>query len=464
MYEAIGFEALGRAEPLDCGISAIDIQNFENRLGRIKTTMRGYMILRHGKVISEKTWKPYVKDDKVYVYSVSKSFTSTAIGLAVDDGLLEVSDKVISFFPDKFPKNPNQNLLDMSIHDLLCMSTGHTVEPFGDVNGDWMKEFFSRPVEKKPGTHFVYNSMATYILSGIVEKVTGRSLMDFLGERVFKPLGFDDVLWDRSPEGITAGGWGIMVRMEDIAKLGQLYLDGGIWKGKRIISREWVQQVSMRHADNSMFPDEPEDWRQGYGYQFWLNRDGGYRADGMFGQYLIIMPKRDIVVVLLSETYEKADLMDAIWRYILKNPDKIHSEFEEQVQDRVYSLESSEVGIDSVRLSFSEKKLSIEFSHKTERYSIEAGRGFWTDCETTVPFGYMTAVPLFYYNDRPKKISAHFHWLKSNVLEVGYVYRETPHRDKILFEFDGDNICVTLTKANEVPFSLPESEIIKGTA
>lgn len=463
MYKTNGFVKLDRADVLDSGISKVNMQQFEDNLVRLDINIRGYMLLRHGKVISEKVWQPYDESDKVWVYSLSKSFTSTAVGIAVDDGLVKVTDKIVSFFPDKCPENPSDFLMDMSIHDLLCMSTGHLAEPEGDVFSDFIKGFMEYPVDKKPGTHFVYNSIATYVLSAIVEKVTGKSLIDFLGERLFEPLECDDVFWDRSPAGIVCGGWGLMIRLEDLAKLGQLYLDKGIYKGKRIISESWVSEATKLQSDNSNRPDEPIDWCQGYGYQFWMCRHGGFRGDGAFGQYIIVMPEQDMVLALMSEANKMAPVIDSVWKYILEDCDNINSDIEYSINNKKYILEKNSMGIGCATINFNHRNLIVELEYSGEKVAIEAGRGHWHESKTEIPFGYISAVPMMYYHNRPKAVSSSFHWVKPNILEIDIVFRETPHRDKVRFVFGGKHLAMTITKSAVSPFKERITEEIKGT-
>ena len=219
------------------------------------------------------------------LYSLSKSFTSTAIGIAADEGRLGLDDKVISFFPDKVPAQPSENLARMRVRDLLCMGSGNhndTLTPMKEgTEPDWVKVFFAQPVEHEPGTFFKYNTGATYMLSAILQKATGQKVLDYLTPWLFEPLGIQNATWETSPQGIQTGGYGLKVRTRDIAALGQLYLRKGDWNGKRLLSEKWVGMASSKQISNGDKPDS--DWSQGYGFQFWRCQYNAFRGDGAFG-------------------------------------------------------------------------------------------------------------------------------------------------------------------------------------
>lgn len=305
--------------PESLGISSQAILNFiEAAEKERKDDLHSFILLRHGQVAAQGWWNPYNAELPQMLFSLSKSFTSTAIGIAQAEGLLSVNDKVISIFPDSAPKDPSANLQAMRIRDLLSMNTGHNEDATGRMQQDtssWIKGFLSLPVEHKPGTHFVYNSAATYMLSAIIQKKTGKTLIEYLTPRLFTPLGIEHPTWDSSPEGINVGGWGLMIRTKDIASLGQLYLQKGLWNGKQILPAAWVEEATKKQSSNGSNPDS--DWEQGYGYQFWRCRYDLYRGDGAFGQYCIVFPKQDAVLAITSGTKDMGAIMNLVWKYIL---------------------------------------------------------------------------------------------------------------------------------------------------
>ena len=279
--------------PESLGISSQAILNFiEAAEKERKDDLHSFILLRHGQIAAQGWWNPYNPESPHMLFSLSKSFTSTAIGIAQAEGLLNINDKVTSFFPDETPKEASQNLQAMRIRDLLAMNTGHNDDATDRMTKDtasWVKGFLSLPVEHKPGTHFVYNSAATFMLSAIIQKTTGKTLLDYLTPRLFEPLGITHPAWESSPAGINIGGWGLKVRTKDIAQLGQLYLQKGMWQGKQLIPAAWVEEATKKQSSNGSNPDS--DWEQGYGYQFWRCRYDLYRGDGAFGQYCIVFPE-----------------------------------------------------------------------------------------------------------------------------------------------------------------------------
>jgi CubicO group peptidase (beta-lactamase class C family) len=249
------------------------------------------------------------------VVSVSTCVTSSAVGLAVAEGRLSTDDLVLGFFPEEAPASPSANLRAMRVRDLLTMSTGQHDDdikefPFtADTN--LVKTFLSLPVAHKPGTLFVYNTPASYMLSAIVQKVTGQPIVDYLRPRLFDPLGIANPEWEASKQGVSLGGFGLSIRTEDIARFGQLYLQKGQWKGKQLIPESWVDAATSRQMANGSSPGS--DWEQGYGYQFWRCRHGFYRADGAHGQFCIILPQYDAVIAMTSGTRDMPGVLNLVW-------------------------------------------------------------------------------------------------------------------------------------------------------
>ena len=291
------------------------------------------MIVQHGNVIAEE-WMGEGKEDKPHILnSVSKTFTATAVGLAASEGRLKLTDKVISFFPDKLPATVSENLAAMTVRDLLTMNCGHDTDPTGTVrkkaDADWVQEFLAFPVEHKPGTFYTYNSLGTYMLSAIVQKVTGEKVVDYLYPRLFRPLGIINARWQESPQGINTGGWGLYLKTEDLAKMGQLFLQKGNWNGKQILPEEWVKEASACQVPSLPAGMKPEmvkkakmnaktsDWLQGYGYQMWRCRHNAYRADGANGQYILVLPDKDAVIAVTANIPDMQAELNLIWKYLL---------------------------------------------------------------------------------------------------------------------------------------------------
>ncbi|WP_203579676.1 serine hydrolase domain-containing protein [Microbacterium hibisci] len=270
-------------------------------------------VVRHGHVIAEATWAPYQRELPTAMYSVSKSFTSIAVGLAVSEGLLAVDDRVVDLIPEFAPEHPSEHLRALRVRHLLTMTTGHSEEP-PLWEGDWVRAALAADLPYEPGTHWLYNTPATHVLSQIVQVRTGQRLLDYLRPRLFDPLGFRDPLWQQSPAGVDAGGFGLFIRPEELAAFGQLLLDGGVWRGRRLVPAEWIDQATSKQVANE--PGD-RDWNQGYGFQFWRCRHGAYRGDGAFGQYVVVLPEHDAVVAITGGLPDMQQPLDAIWEFLL---------------------------------------------------------------------------------------------------------------------------------------------------
>ncbi|MCW5558470.1 MAG: serine hydrolase [Verrucomicrobiae bacterium] len=306
--------SLPRGTPEAQGVPSAAILSFIEAADAMDT-MNSFLLVRHGHVLAEGWWAPYDASSPHELYSLSKSFTSTAVGLAVAEGRLSVDDEVLKFFPGEAPENPSGNLKAMRIRDLLCMSTGHQDEPPVAPDQVSVASFLRQPVPHKPGTHFRYNTAATFMQSAIVQKVTGETVFDYLRPRLFEPLGIAGATWSTNFQGISLGGYGLKVRTEDIARFGQLYLQQGLWNGRQLLPAAWVAEASARQTSNGSNPQS--DWDQGYGYQFWRCRHGAYRGDGAFGQYCIVLPAQDAVVAITSGLKDMQAVMNLVWDRLL---------------------------------------------------------------------------------------------------------------------------------------------------
>jgi CubicO group peptidase (beta-lactamase class C family) len=306
---------LPRSTPEAQGVSPAAVLAFVEAADKQVDTMHSFMLVRHGHVIAEGWWKPEAADKPHVMHSLSKSFTSTAVGLAVAEGKLSIDDLVLKFFPEEAPAEPSAFLKAMRVRDLLTMSTGNEKNATLGDSEPWVKTFLAQPVPFKPGTHFLYNSPATHMLSAIVGKVTGQTVADYLKPRLFEPLGIEKYAWGTSPQGNTEGGWGLEVSTEDIAKFGQLYLQKGQWNGKQLVPAAWIAQATSKQVSNGSDPEK--DWDQGYGFQFWRCRHGAYRGDGAHGQFCIVLPEQDAVVAITANTRDMQAELNIVWDKLL---------------------------------------------------------------------------------------------------------------------------------------------------
>ncbi len=303
--------------------------------------LHSLMVLRHGRVVAEGWAEPYAADRLHEVYSLSKSVTSTAVGFAVDEGLFGVDDLVLDHFGDRLPDavEPDEHLRRMRVRHLLTMTTGHSQDPSPLVfpsDDDWVAQFLRVPVEHEPGTRFVYNTAASFMLSALVQKATGQRLLDYLQPRLFEPLGIEGSTWEQSPSGVDTGGYGWSATTEDLAAIGLLYLQDGAWEGQQVLPDGWAAEATRMHVPNGDDPDS--DWAQGYGYQFWRCRPANaWRGDGAFGQYVVGLPEQDVVVVTTAGRQEMHEYLDVLWDGLLPGlsdaplPPKDHAELDRAI-------------------------------------------------------------------------------------------------------------------------------------
>ncbi len=287
--------------PESVGVSSAGLVRFLEEASAAGLEFHGLVLVRHGKIACEMAWAPYATDTPHMLFSLSKSFTSAAVGFAVSEGYFGYDSRVIDLLPDKAPKEPSERLKAMTVHDLLCMGSG--LSPASDsvdpACPDWAARTLSFPVEHAPGTRFHYNSQNTFLCSQIVQRKTGRCVRDYLMPRLFEPLDIAAPDWEKSPLGVTCGGWGLSLTTREIAKFGQLLLQDGIWERRRVLPEGWVRLATASKIDNSGRGASP-DWEQGYGYQFWRCRNGHFRGDGMYGQLCWVMPEQDAVLAVTA--------------------------------------------------------------------------------------------------------------------------------------------------------------------
>lgn len=280
--------------------------------------MHSFMLVRHGHVVAEGWWRPYSADRPHLLYSLSKSFTSTATAFAAAEGLLSLDDTVVSHFPEFDADITDPGSRSIKLRHVAAMASGHLQETIGQAVSldpeEPIRGFLLIPPDRQPGTVFAYNQPCTYSLASIVQRNARMPLTAYLRPRLFDPLGIGEVGWHTFPPGREQGFSGLHARTEDIAKLGQLYLQRGRWDGSQLLSEEWVAEATSKRVDN---PDQPNpDWRQGYGYQFWMSRHG-YRGDGAFGQFCVILPEQDTVIATTACTTEMQAVLDAMWAHLL---------------------------------------------------------------------------------------------------------------------------------------------------
>lgn len=348
--------------PEEQGISSAYLEQFFRDMGSaLETGIHSLYVVRNGHAIASGSFAPYREGLWHVSHSLCKSVTSLGIGILIDEGKLTLDEKLNDIFQGKTPLlSPSLFHKDITVRHLLTMSSGVAFNEIGAIAGDdWLKLFLESNRQFEPGGRFAYNSMNTYVLSAIVQERSGETLFDYLKARLFTPLGIRNVYWEPSPQGITKGGWGLYLCAEDMAKLGQLYLNGGMWEGTRIISGEWLKEASAKQIEGA-------GALYGYGYQVWQGRqEGTYLFNGMLGQNVFIMPQTQTIVVTQagsSEFFGTGTLTETVYRYFQS----------EQYQPADHALTPNPTAYESLQRTLR----SLTF-HQVPQEAETADRGGW---------------------------------------------------------------------------------------
>ncbi|GAB4045487.1 serine hydrolase domain-containing protein [Spirosoma litoris] len=467
---------LPRALPETQGVAPGGLLDFLNTAESQKLNIHSMMVLRHGQVVAEGWWAPYAPQYIHTLYSLSKSFTSSAIGMAVDEKRLTVEDKVVSFFPKDVPATISANLAAMRVKDLLTMSTGHDKDTTpalrGGTDSNWVKSFLAQPVDHEPGTFYMYNSGATYMLSAIIQKLTNQTLLDYLKPRLFGPLGIEGMDWEVDPNGINTGGWGLRIKTEDIAKFGQLYLQKGVWNGKRLISEAWIHDATRKEVDSKGGKGDAtvNDWIQGYGYQFWRCRNDAYRADGAFGQFCVVLPKEDALVAITAESANTQGILDAIWNHILPalrgtglSADKMKqaaltqklatltltpsvsqtaSSVQAKISGKTYAVADNSLKVKDVSLTFGKDGCIFKLNDDQGDHQVLCGVGRWRDSTTTFSVAPLSLTPTAVPNGPNRKVAGSGGWQDENTFVMTWRFIETAHYETVTCRFGADGVQV----------------------
>lgn len=333
---------LPRSTPAAEGISTQAVINMMDSLMALpECDIHHVMVVRHGKVVAELHPAPFRAEDAHTLYSASKTFVSLAVGCAIDDNLLRLDDRVMTFFPDKRTNRVSDDMAAMTVRDLLMMASGITPDwTMRNNSTDWVKDWLAKPVTVQPGSRFQYDSMCTFMLSAIVQRVTGQTMLEYLQKKLFTPMHINAVDWETSPDGINTGGWGLRVQAETMAKLGLLLLNKGNWNGQQLVSADYVEQACSRQNDGGAKETvPPTDVNQGYGYQVWQSKwPGSFRADGAMGQYTVVVPQEDLVVVILGMKLYGQEELACIWDQLMPGVKAGPLKTEKKLQQRLERL------------------------------------------------------------------------------------------------------------------------------
>lgn len=473
-------DGLTRAAPSVTGVDADAIGAFLDDVQAAGLDLHSFMLYHKGHVVAEAWRWPYRADRPRILHSVAKSFTACAIGLALEDGLFRLDDKVVDFFPEALPPPKHGHavgshqkwLAQMTIEDLLTMRVGHEGETSGAVwrslQTSWIAEFFKIPLAHQPGTAFRYTSAASYVLSAILSRATGETLHDYLKPRIFEPLGIHGETWDVGPDGINPGGNGLTAKVADMLKLGILHAQNGEWKGRRLLPHQWVTQATQPHG-------EPFQ----YGYHWWTRGDGNFSAIGRFVQMVTVFPAHGAALAVTGAIRGSARLFPLIDRYFpaaFRDPATGRTAVDQarasdarlaaklaawQSPDapapwktiyetanapahaaavlsgtRRFAMASNPYGVDVLEFRFTHNQCTFSLFDAQGCHTIVAGIGQWIETRTDMPgsdlhHGYEL-------DDSP--VVARAQWLDERRLHMTWIFAESAFRDTVTAEFDGPQL------------------------
>lgn len=319
--------SLPRSTPARQHVDARGLLAFLDAVERDDLGLHSLMVLRHGHVVAEGWWTPYAADRAQLVYSLSKTLTATAVGFLAQEHRLGLVDPVLDHLPEADRARAAPGWEHVQVRHCLSMTVGHHRDAWPEAVGafledeaaheDWLPRVLAVPLDHEPGTHFAYDQVATYVLSLVVRAITGQGPAEVLRPRLLDPLGLPEVPWQPDPLGRELGFTGAHLTTEAIASVAQLYLDDGVWQGRRLLAADWIAAATRRFGPLNEAEDaNGPDWRRGYGYSFWMQRHG-YRGDGAFGQFLVVLPEQDAVVAITSEDERMQAVLDALWQHVV---------------------------------------------------------------------------------------------------------------------------------------------------
>ena len=475
---------LPRSAPAAEGVSTQAVINMMDSLMALpECDIHHVMVVRHGKVVAELHPAPFRAEDSHTLYSASKTFTSLAVGIAIDENLLRLDDRVMTFFPDKRSVPVSENMADMTVRDLLMMASG--VKPDWTMRNnstDWVKDWLAKPVDDKPGSLFQYDSMCTFMLSAIVQRVTGQTMLEYLQKKLFAPMHITVADWETSPDGINTGGWGLRVQAETMAKLGVLLLNKGKWNGEQLISADYVTAACSRLIDGGAKETvPPTDGNQGYGYQVWQSKwPGSFRADGAMGQYTVVVPQEDLVVVILGMKLYGHEELACIWNQLMPGLKPVPLQPENKLQRRLekncanaklqlpkgkkgknqvkhLQLASNKFGMRQIGLTWGAEANTMKVEYETqgsETYVL--GYGNW--CYTPMsgfPYYSINAINRMQGFAHGFTAAAAYAWPSSDRLEVRVHYVDWISGMTFVFDFGKNEVTVGDTYPNSKSVTIP---------
>ena len=466
-------DGLPRSQPEAQGIASGAILAFLDEARRNAYELQSFMLWRNGHVVAEGWWEPYRADRSHMMHSLTKSVTVSAVGMALAEGKFGMDDKVVSFFPEHVPATVSPHLAAMTVRDLLTMKTGHASMTSGSewrpIKTSWIAEFFKIPVEFAPGSKFVYTSAATYMLSAIVTRTTGQSVADYLKPRFFDPLGITGYEWEPGPEGISPGANGLSWKTVDSLKLGILHAQGGVWNGKQILPRAWVDAVHQPLTKDR------------YGMQWWLNPyNNAYNADGLFGQFSIVFPDQNAVLATTSAIPSGAGVLrNVAYKHfpaafgaprapdraghaalqartralrLVPPPNPVGSPVAAQVSGQRYEMKNNTEQVKAVRFDFSDDTCTFRLEDAQGTHVVQAGLRTPSEGDTSMPGAKLHHE----YAPARMRVVAQGEWRDNATFVMTWSFVESAFRDTVVCRFSGPFVTVDRsTNVNSAALSLP---------
>ncbi len=465
-------DGLPRSTPEEQGVPSGTIARFFQMIEEKGYEVHGLMMIRHGKVIAEHWWAPYAPQYQHAMYSATKTFTAMAVGFAVREGLLNIEDKVISFFPDLLPDTISTQLSELSVRHLLTMSVGHSSTRYAGSGVSQVRSFLATSFAHEPGTSFAYNITASHMLSHIITRVSGLSIYEFLKPRLLDPLGIEDVVWEMDNDGYNMGNGGSHMKTSDMAKMGLFLINKGKWKEQQLLDPAWIEAATTPHIyqNPERTPEENEnaadDGSQGYGYQIWMGRHNSYRAIGGQNQLIMVIPEYDFILVCHSSIGDEAgfnnliyemlpsmsgkklkaeksfDLNAAIEGYETKRPFEGTSKSKITMSTRRYQMEENAPGIRSVLFRFDASgNCYLTFSTAGAVHNIPFGLDNWLHGMTDRSLSIARTVYPNTMGVTPVHTAGICTWKSPNQLSAYYLSMFNPGSDETFqFTFEGDQL------------------------
>jgi CubicO group peptidase (beta-lactamase class C family) len=465
-------DGLPRSTPEEQGVPSETIAKFFKSVEEKGYDVHGLMMIRHGKVIVEHFWAPYAPQYQHAMYSATKTFTGSAVGFAVQEGLLNIEDKVTSFFPDLLPDTISPQLAALTVKHLLTMSVGHASMSYAGSGVSQVRSFLAARFAHEPGTSFAYNITASHMLSHIITKVSGVSLYEYLKPRLLDPLGIEDVIWEMDNDGYNMGNGGTHMKTSDLAKMGLFLINKGKWNGKQLLDPKWIEAATTPHIYQhpEKTPEENEnaadDGSQGYGYQIWMGRHHSYRAIGGQNQLIMVIPEYDFILVCHSSIGDEAgfdkliydmlpsmsdkklnadksfDLKAAIAGYEIKRPFNTTTTTRVKMNTRRYKMDENQLGINSTLFRFDASgNCYLTFITTTAIHNIPFGLDNWLIGMTDRSLAIARTVYPNTMGVTPVRTAGICTWTAENQLSAFYLSMFNPgSTETFKFTFEGDQL------------------------